>query len=1189
MSTITISGSGELISTIVNNNIGSATDVIIDGFTSIGTSAFVNRNQLTSITIPNTVTSIGVSAFDGCTSLTTITMPINSNFGIIKDYTFQNCQALTSITIPNSVTSIGKYAFNACFGLTSISIPVGVTTIGASAFNNCKKFTSITIPSNVTSIGDSAFNNCLGLTTITMLNNDPSFNTISTNTFQNCQSLTSITIPNSVTRIDNGAFNNCTSLTTITMPNNNSSVLSIIGNNTFQNCQKLTSIAIPNSVTSIGVYAFNSCYALTSITMPINGNFKTISNGTFLNCQALTTITIPSNVTSISDSAFYNCINCTPITIPVGVTTIGQYAFYNCQKLTSITIPAGVTSIGAYAFNSCQALTSITMLNNDPSFNTISTGTFLNCAVLTSITIPNSVTRIGVSAFQGCNRLSSIHIPVGVTHIEENAFNGCAGLTWIDIPNSVTSIGGRAFNDCISLKLVSIPNLVTTIVSYTFWNCPSLKSIFIPSSVTSIGASAFSYCTSLTSIFIPNSVTSTSIATNAFSSSGLTSVYLDVSNGLGITVFPQTNYNFYGKPSVTIYKSTNSSPPTITNVTFAGGISNTDSLLTITGTYLTPETLLYFADILVTPIVSNTSSQITCYLPANTGFIKVLTVYGMYETTTQYTVRPPGLLLSTFITTDQNNAYGTGANHFGMLALGITVSSVNTLRKIQLPTGKTISKICSGGYFAMFLMTDGTLYGVGKNSDGVLGLGNNNSEIRNLTQVSIPSEKIIKNISCGSYHCLVLMTDGTLYGTGYNRYGQLGLGDNINKNVLTEITTIPLLKTIKTVLTGDNHTIVLMTDGTLYGSGSNGYGQLGLGSAPSVSVFTQIPPPNGKIIKSVSCGGNSVIVLMTDNTLYVTGKNSNGQLGIAQDNKTDIYVLTQPDTTFQAGKTIQTIFGGSFSTIITMTDNTVYGAGIGNLLGLSDSNDRTVFTLLSMPTNKIMQTVAGGNAHNIFLMKDGTLYGSGNNSYGQLGLGNNNNRTVLTQITVPNNEFVTSIMNDNRDLNIVCFKEDTKILTNNGYIPIQYLRPGDLVKTFTNGYLPISMIGVSKMHHSKNNKIAKNALYKCTNAKFPEVFEDLIITGCHGILVDNFANDAQIEQTRNVLGNIFITDKKYRLPACLDDRAVLYEKYGTFNIYHIALENPNYYTNYGIYANGLLVETCSKRYLKELSSMKLLE
>ena len=68
-----------------------------------------------------------------------------------------------------------------------------------------------------------------------------------------------------------------------------------------------------------------------------------------------------------------------------------------------------------------------------------------------------------------------------------------------------------------------------------------------------------------------------------------------------------------------------------------------------------------------------------------------------------------------------------------------------------------------------------------------------------------------------------------------------------------------------------------------------------------------------------------------------------------------------------------------------------------------------------------------------------------------------------------------------------------------------------------------------------------------------------------------------------------VTDDKYRLPACADLRASVYETTGTYTIYHLSLENDDYYMNYGIYANGLLVETSSKRYMKEQSGMKLLE
>ena len=121
-----------------------------------------------------------------------------------------------------------------------------------------------------------------------------------------------------------------------------------------------------------------------------------------------------------------------------------------------------------------------------------------------------------------------------------------------------------------------------------------------------------------------------------------------------------------------------------------------------------------------------------------------------------------------------------------------------------------------------------------------------------------------------------------------------------------------------------------------------------------------------------------------------------------------------------------------------------------------------------------------------------------------------------------------------------------------------------------------------------NSERIKDQLYKLSSAKYPELTEDLIITGCHSILVDNISNDQGVEIT-NVIGRVYTTDGKFRLPACLDIRTSPYEVNGAYTIYHLALENENYYGNYGIYANGLLVETCSKRYLDELSGMTLFE
>ena len=172
---------------------------------------------------------------------------------------------------------------------------------------------------------------------------------------------------------------------------------------------------------------------------------------------------------------------------------------------------------------------------------------------------------------------------------------------------------------------------------------------------------------------------------------------------------------------------------------------------------------------------------------------------------------------------------------------------------------------------------------------------------------------------------------------------------------------------------------------------------------------------------------------------------------------------------------------------------------------------------------------------------------------------------------------------------IVCFKEDTQILTDKGYKPIQDLRTGDLVKTLLHDYKRIVMNWKREIHHSASSERIKNQLYKCSQEQYPEIFEPLILTGCHCILVDEFTDEEQKKKVIEVNGDTYITDNKYRLPACADLRASVYETPGTYTIYHFALEHDDYYMNYGIYANGLLVETCSKRFLKELSDMELIE
>jgi hypothetical protein len=154
------------------------------------------------------------------------------------------------------------------------------------------------------------------------------------------------------------------------------------------------------------------------------------------------------------------------------------------------------------------------------------------------------------------------------------------------------------------------------------------------------------------------------------------------------------------------------------------------------------------------------------------------------------------------------------------------------------------------------------------------------------------------------------------------------------------------------------------------------------------------------------------------------------------------------------------------------------------------------------------------------------------------------------------------------------------------YRPIETLRNGTLVKTSRDGFKPVAMIGHSKIYNPSNDSRSTNRLYRCPTKNYPELTEELIITGHHSILVDTLTEE-QRKLTLEHTGKIYVTDKKYRLIAAVDERAEPDESEGIFTIWHLALEHENYYMNYGIYANGLLVETTSRRYLKELSGMTL--
>ena len=440
----------------------------------------INEDTEGTITIPitangYTVIGIGDQAFYGCSKLTNVLFESSisdpSRVASIGSSAFAECTQLTSITIPSSVTSIGGYAFGQCTGLTSINIPEGVTSISSSTFEECTSLTSINIPEGVTSIHQQAFYGCSNLKDI---NIPTSVNSIGADVFHSTKwykdqpdgllyldnwlvgkkgSVSndvviengtigiagsvfykyfpiSVNIPSSVTYISDDAFNDCWALGSITVDSKNTifdsrdkcnAIIETATNTLIKGCKNTI---IPSSVTCIGARAFSDCsFWESSLTIP--SSVTSIGTGAFAGCFFYETLTIPSNVTSIGYGAFSNS-DLENITLSEGLKSIGDGAFSSNEKLTSVTIPSSVTSFGEYVFQECSSLTSVIFKEG---ISQIATGTFNRCFKLTNVVIPNSVTTIGGFSFMDCESLSSLTIPSSVTNIGQDAFTGCGNLS----------------------------------------------------------------------------------------------------------------------------------------------------------------------------------------------------------------------------------------------------------------------------------------------------------------------------------------------------------------------------------------------------------------------------------------------------------------------------------------------------------------------------------------------------------------------------------------------------------------------------------------------------------------------------------------------------------------------------------------------------------------------------------------
>ena len=282
--------------------------------------------------------------------------------------------------------------------------------------------------------------------------------------------------------------------------------------------------------------------------------------------------------------------------------------------------------------------------------------------------------------------------------------------------------------------------------------------------------------------------------------------------------------------------------------------------------------------------------------------------------------------------------------------------------------------IGAGYTHSLILSNTGQVFAFGNNNQGQLGLGNNGN--RN-TPTVIPNLNNIIQVSVGFEFSLILSNEGQVYAFGINTTGQLGLRDYKNRNNPTLIENLPAIIQISA---GKFHSLILSKDGQAYSFGHGESGQLGLRNENSINIPTLIRL-NDNIIQ-VSAGVNHSLVLVKDGYVYAFGRN-NGNLGFQVHNGNagqlglgDNLNRSWPDKIPGLNNIVQVSAGNSYSLVLTNEGKVLtFGYNEQGQLGLGDHDGRNNPTLIENLSN-IIQISAGGY-RSLVLSDKGQMYAFG--------------------------------------------------------------------------------------------------------------------------------------------------------------------------------------------------------------------
>ena len=532
----------------------------VDGYyvNAIESSIFNSNNEITSLTMPDTLRAIqngAIAWMDGLTSVT-----LNDGLEYIGN-NFQNCNALASLTIPASVR-IMDGAIGSCANLKEIRFE-GACPLFLNvdwSFGGMSEDYVIYVPDDQLDAYAEALADANGAAAhlqpsgknavIAETNNEDWFvfdastgaitgykeyhafveipatiggvavKSIEAEAFVSDYSLYGIVFPEGLERIEDGAFRAASNIAYAKFP----STLKTIADGAFYNAQ-ITQIDWSEGLEEIGAHAFQ--YGGPYI-LELPTTLRTIGEGAFEDawCQELY---LGGSVESIGARAFagtqleylvFNLYN--PI-------DIAPDAFVETY-VTDLDLPwdSSMENRDAYAQLLKDQCPDCTVWINNPEsggvaeypineteITTIENGVWTayhgDQANLTIWTVYDdiSVYALGDGLFKGNQSIRSFypHHCGWFTTIGNETFAD-SSVEYVELFGSITTIGNEAFRNCVNMTEITLPESLTSLGAGALKGCTGITELTLPESLTSIGAGALEGCTGITELTLPASLTS---------------------------------------------------------------------------------------------------------------------------------------------------------------------------------------------------------------------------------------------------------------------------------------------------------------------------------------------------------------------------------------------------------------------------------------------------------------------------------------------------------------------------------------------------------------------------------------------------------------------------------------------------------------------------------------------------------